>query len=70
MKKLKNLLKREKGVTTVEWLIIIAAVAVIATLAVSVLKPRINALVKNAAEQIGEETVTDEELRGMAGQSE
>ena len=59
MKKLKNLLKREKGVTTVEWLIIIAAVAVIATLAVNTLRPRINTLIQNAANDIAE---TDTEL--------
>ena len=52
MKKLKNLLKREKGVTTVEWLIIIAAVAVLATLAVNTLKPRINTLIQDAASDI------------------
>ena len=62
MKKLKNLLKREKGVTTVEWLIIIAAVAVIATLAVNTLKPRINTLIQNAADQISDtDTTVDEE---------
>jgi len=55
MKKLKNLLKREKGVTTVEWLIIIAAVAVLATLAVQIISPRVNTLINRAAEQIADE---------------
>jgi len=59
MKKLKNLLKREKGVTTVEWLIIIAAVAVLATLAVNTISPRINTLIQNAANEISD---TDTEM--------
>jgi len=59
MNKLKELLKKEKGVTTVEWLIIIAAVAVIATLAVNTISPRINTLIQNAANEISD---TDTEL--------
>ena len=60
MKKLKNLLKRERGVTTVEWLIIIAAVAVLATLAVNTLRPKIEDLIDNAANSISTETEESE----------
>lgn len=60
MKKFKNLLKREKGVTTVEWLIIIAAVAVLATLAVNTLRPKIEDLIDNAADSISTESEDSE----------
>lgn len=63
MKKFKSLLKREKGVTTVEWLIILAAVAVLATAVVNLLGGKINDLAGRAANaidgQIEEEVVED-----------
>lgn len=52
MKKLKNLLKKEKGITTVEWLIIIAAVAVLATAVVNLLGGKITDLAERAGASI------------------
>ena len=59
MKKLKNLLKKEKGVTTVEWLIIIAAVAVLATTVVGLLGGKIEDLAGRAGAAIDGQIVED-----------